>query len=94
MIERPKSDTIIRSIVGLAHNLDLRVIAEGIETAEQLNALTALGCEYGQGYFFSRPLPPDQIETMLHAAFSSNTSFWCWPSERSVELSLQNGKAH
>ena len=65
MIERPKSDTIVRSIVGLAHNLGLRVIAEGIETAEQLNALTALGCEYGQGYFFNRPVPPSEIEPVL-----------------------------
>jgi diguanylate cyclase (GGDEF)-like protein/PAS domain S-box-containing protein len=94
MIERSKSETIIRSIVGLAHNLDLRVIAEGIETADQLQALTALGCEYGQGYFFSRPLAPEQIETMLHAASSSNPAFWCWPSERTTQLSRYNGKTH
>jgi EAL domain-containing protein (putative c-di-GMP-specific phosphodiesterase class I) len=65
MIGRPDSHTIVTSIVGLAHNLGLRVIAEGIENADQLHALTALGCEYGQGYHFARPLPAGEIETLL-----------------------------
>src|SRR5205085_1886326 len=45
---------IVRTIMALAHNLGLDVIAEGIETPEQLAQLTALQCEYGQGYLFSR----------------------------------------
>jgi EAL domain-containing protein (putative c-di-GMP-specific phosphodiesterase class I) len=65
MIGRSESETIVRSIVGLAHSLGLRVTAEGIEDAEQLSALTKLGCEYVQGYHFSRPLPPGEIEAML-----------------------------
>jgi EAL domain-containing protein (putative c-di-GMP-specific phosphodiesterase class I) len=65
MIDRSESETIVRSIVGLAHSLGLRVTAEGIEDAQQLRALTKLGCEYGQGYHFSRPLPPSDIEAML-----------------------------
>ena len=65
MIDRPESDTIVRSIVGLAHNLGLSVIAEGIESPDQLAALVALGCEYGQGYLFGRPLPADELEAML-----------------------------
>jgi diguanylate cyclase (GGDEF)-like protein/PAS domain S-box-containing protein len=65
MLERPESETIVRSIVGLAHNLGLRVIAEGIERGEQLEALTALGCECGQGYYFARPLPADEVEALL-----------------------------
>jgi diguanylate cyclase (GGDEF)-like protein/PAS domain S-box-containing protein len=80
MIERPKSDTIVRSIVGLAHNLGLRVIAEGIETDRQLNALTALGCESGQGYLFSRPLPSTEMEPLIVAAMSSTRSLWGWSS--------------
>ncbi|HXD67490.1 MAG TPA: EAL domain-containing protein [Solirubrobacteraceae bacterium] len=67
MIDRPESETIVRSIVSLAHSLGLRVTAEGIEDTDQLNALTALGCEYGQGYHFSRPLPAADIVTMLAA---------------------------
>ncbi len=67
MIDRPESETIVRSIVSLAHSLGLQVTAEGIEDSDQLNALTALGCEYGQGYHFSRPLPAVDIATMLAA---------------------------
>jgi diguanylate cyclase (GGDEF)-like protein/PAS domain S-box-containing protein len=65
MIERPESQAIIRSIIGLAHNLGLRVIAEGIEHPEQRAAVTALRCEYGQGYHFARPLPREEFEELL-----------------------------
>jgi diguanylate cyclase (GGDEF)-like protein/PAS domain S-box-containing protein len=65
MIDRAESQTIIRSIVSLAHSLGLRVTAEGIEDTEQLAALSALGCEYGQGFHFSRPLPACEIEALL-----------------------------
>jgi diguanylate cyclase (GGDEF)-like protein/PAS domain S-box-containing protein len=65
MTDRPQSAAIIRSIVGLAHNLGLRVVAEGIEQADQLRALIELGCEYGQGYHFARPLPTEEIEALL-----------------------------
>jgi diguanylate cyclase (GGDEF)-like protein/PAS domain S-box-containing protein len=65
MIERPESQAIIRSIIGLAHNLGLRVIAEGIERTDQRDALAALRCEYGQGYHFARPLPREEFEELL-----------------------------
>ncbi|HEV7585265.1 MAG TPA: EAL domain-containing protein [Solirubrobacteraceae bacterium] len=65
MTERAESQAIIRSIVGLAHNLGLRVIAEGIEQPDQLQALIDLGCRYGQGYHFARPLPTEEIEALL-----------------------------
>jgi EAL domain-containing protein (putative c-di-GMP-specific phosphodiesterase class I) len=65
MIERPESQAIIRSIVGLAHNLGLRTIAEGIERPEQRAAVAALRCEYGQGYHFARPLPREEMEELL-----------------------------
>jgi diguanylate cyclase (GGDEF)-like protein/PAS domain S-box-containing protein len=48
---------IVRAIVSLAHTLGMKVTAEGIETPEQLQVVETLGCELGQGYFFSRPLP-------------------------------------
>jgi diguanylate cyclase (GGDEF)-like protein/PAS domain S-box-containing protein len=65
MIERPQSQAIIRSIIGLAHNLGLNVIAEGIERPDQRDAVTALRCEYGQGYHFARPLPREEFEELL-----------------------------
>ena len=48
---------IIRSIIDIAHTLNLRVVAEGIETGAQLAALQGLDCDYGQGYLFARPMP-------------------------------------
>jgi diguanylate cyclase (GGDEF)-like protein/PAS domain S-box-containing protein len=56
---------IVRTIVELAHNLGRRVIAEGVETAEQLARLRALGCEHAQGFYFARPLPPGEAELLL-----------------------------
>ncbi len=47
---------IVRTIVDLAHSLELQVIAEGVETEDQLRMLKTMGCEYAQGYFFSRPV--------------------------------------
>ncbi|HAC63989.1 MAG TPA: GGDEF domain-containing response regulator [Cyanothece sp. UBA12306] len=53
--------TIIQSIMALAHNLDMDVVAEGIETEKQLIFLKSLECEFGQGFYFSKPLPADEI---------------------------------
>ena len=57
---------IVRAIVVLAHNLSMDVIAEGIETQEQLAVLKELGCEYGQGYFFAKPMDRAVAESYLH----------------------------
>lgn len=56
---------IVQAVVTLAHNLGLHVVAEGVETEAQLMHLRALGCEFAQGYFLSRPLPSDAIEALL-----------------------------
>ena len=56
---------IVVSIIALAHNLKLRVVAEGVETAEQLDYLRRHGCDEAQGYYFSHPLPAQDIEAML-----------------------------
>lgn len=53
---------IFKTIVELAHNLGLKVVAEGVETEEQLAYLRRTGCDIGQGYYFSRPLPANQVE--------------------------------
>ena len=57
-----KDAAIATSIIQLAHNLGLKVVAEGIEDASQAELLARLGCDIGQGYFFSRPMPADQVQ--------------------------------
>jgi len=61
----PEDGALAQAIVKLGQTLRLRVVAEGIETAAQLAELRALGCEYGQGYFFARPLTPDAMSSVL-----------------------------
>jgi len=56
---------IVKTIITLAHQLGRQVIAEGVETAEHLVILRSLGCEYGQGYFFAKPLAPEEVDTLL-----------------------------
>jgi diguanylate cyclase (GGDEF)-like protein/PAS domain S-box-containing protein len=62
---RPVNWEIVRVIIGLAENLGLEVIAEGIETAEQLVAIREMGCRYGQGFLFSRPVEPTEVQRFL-----------------------------
>lgn len=57
----PKDAALVDTIIRLAHNLDLKVIAEGVETAEQLEFLKARRCDYAQGYLFNRPLPAEEF---------------------------------
>jgi diguanylate cyclase (GGDEF)-like protein/PAS domain S-box-containing protein len=56
---------IVKALVGLAHNLGLEVIAEGVETAEQLDYLKLLGCEFVQGFAICAPVPPDDAAALL-----------------------------
>jgi EAL domain-containing protein (putative c-di-GMP-specific phosphodiesterase class I) len=65
----PESDdlALCEAIIVMAHKLGLKVVAEGIETVEQSRLLQAAGCDYGQGYFFSRPVPADQFDKLLSA---------------------------
>ena len=69
MLGEPRSAAIVRSTIDLARNLGLRVVAEGIETEAVLEHLIGLGCDVGQGFFFSEPLPADQLTEALAAAF-------------------------
>ena len=60
------SDAIVRTIIALAHGLKLKTIAEGVETAEQLALLQELGCDYAQGFLFSKPRPAEEITRLLN----------------------------
>jgi diguanylate cyclase (GGDEF)-like protein len=62
------SRALIRSITGLGANLALRIVAEGVETAEQLDELHSLGCHLAQGYYISRPLPAADLARWLEQA--------------------------
>ncbi|WP_019504957.1 GGDEF domain-containing phosphodiesterase [Pleurocapsa sp. PCC 7319] len=59
------NSAIVKAIITLAHMLDMDVIAEGIETTSQLAQLRLLQCEYGQGFFFSKPLNQEQAEALI-----------------------------
>lgn len=61
MAENPANREVIRTIISLAGNLGFKVVAEGIENEHQREVLTGLGCDYGQGYLFSRPLSPEVL---------------------------------
>jgi EAL domain-containing protein (putative c-di-GMP-specific phosphodiesterase class I) len=60
-----KSRAIVQSLVQLAHSLGMSVTAEGIETHEHLTCVQELGCEYGQGYWFSKPLNQQAMAQLL-----------------------------
>lgn len=68
----PDDAALVMAIITLAHNLRLKVIAEGVETAEQLRFLQLLRCDEIQGYFFSRPQPADELVAMFDTSFTNS----------------------
>ena len=65
---RPADEVIVQTIIGMAHNLDLEVIAEGVETEEQRALLRGYGCSFYQGYLLARPMPIASLLAMLPPA--------------------------
>jgi len=61
-----KHQTTVKAIIELAHTLGYKVIAEGVETSQESSILTALNCDYAQGYLYSRPLPAKEFEALLN----------------------------
>jgi predicted signal transduction protein with EAL and GGDEF domain len=68
MLNKTESQEIVKTILSLGTNLGMEIVAEGVETPEQVNLLKSFGCEYAQGYFFSRPLDSDKMVRTLVAA--------------------------
>ena len=64
---KPFDVSILNDIISMAHRLDLHVIAEGVETREQLRRLRAVGCDFVQGYFFAKPMPVENFDKLLKA---------------------------
>jgi EAL domain-containing protein (putative c-di-GMP-specific phosphodiesterase class I) len=65
MTENEENIAIVRTIVALAQNLGMDVVAEGVETDDQLNLLRKLDCENGQGYLFSTPLDVNDVDQFI-----------------------------
>ena len=85
---RDAHDTaIVAAVVAMAHALDLRVVAEGVETADQLARLRALGCEEAQGYHLARPGPPATVTRLLLA--EAETGFRGHPDDRPLTVDLR-----
>jgi diguanylate cyclase (GGDEF)-like protein len=61
----PASHTIVTAVIQLAHGLGMTVVCEGVETAEQHQALTALGCDSCQGFYFARPMPNSSVRELI-----------------------------
>ena len=66
--ENPKTKSIVHSIIGMAHEIGIKTVAEGVETEEQVSFLRQSGCEYIQGYYYSKPLPEEEFVEFLEKA--------------------------
>jgi diguanylate cyclase (GGDEF)-like protein/PAS domain S-box-containing protein len=73
----PDEIIIVKSVIGLGRSLKLRVVAEGVETQEQLAFLQAHKCDEAQGYYFSRPVPPEQFAKFLKTGIAKAVSAEC-----------------
>lgn len=66
--ENPKTKSIVHSIIGMAHEIGIKTVAEGVETEEQVSFLRQSGCDYIQGYYYSKPLPEEEFVEFLEKA--------------------------
>lgn len=65
---------LINATIAMSHGLNLKVVAEGVETETQYEYLRDLGCDYAQGYLFGKPMPADEMESLLSTQISDNSS--------------------
>jgi diguanylate cyclase (GGDEF)-like protein/PAS domain S-box-containing protein len=75
----PDDTAIVTAVISMGRSLKLRVIAEGVETQEELAFLQVLHCDEAQGYYFSRPVPPQEFVKLLEAGLISKKIFQCTP---------------
>jgi EAL domain-containing protein (putative c-di-GMP-specific phosphodiesterase class I) len=75
LMTRADDASIVQAIISLAHSLRLKVVAEGVETPEQLRSLKSMGCDQYQGYHFSPPLPAAEFIELLRRRQEAEESF-------------------
>jgi len=83
MLENSESREIVKTILSLGSNLGMKVVAEGVETSEQVAQLKSLGCEFAQGYLFSKPL---DSEAVAKALVTSEENYYTLRPERTRQL--------
>jgi diguanylate cyclase (GGDEF)-like protein len=86
VVESGRQQNLVGGIFALARQLDLRIVAEGIETPAQLEFLTSIGCDLGQGFLFSPPLPYDEIAALLAVPAEEPAEGSHVPAPRAPEL--------
>jgi len=77
IVDLPRAADIPAAIVRMAHSLDLKVVAEGVETIEQAGRLQRLNCDIAQGFYFAKPMAPEQLTELLH-----NQPHWLPPTAK------------
>jgi EAL domain-containing protein (putative c-di-GMP-specific phosphodiesterase class I) len=83
MLNNNESQEIVKTILSLGSNLGMQVVAEGVETSEQVSLLKSLGCEYAQGYFFSKPIDAVGVERTLA---KSEANYYTLPQGSAKQL--------
>ncbi|MES9825283.1 MAG: EAL domain-containing protein [Candidatus Thiodiazotropha endolucinida] len=76
MLSDDETQLLIASMIDLGHKLQHRIIAEGVETADQFDVLNNLGCDTAQGYLFSKPVDADEIRLILNSNIDNGRSMW------------------
>jgi len=66
MLTDKRTMSVVRTVVYMAKNMDLKIVAEGVETEEQLEVLRDMGCDYIQGFLLSKPIPENKFDEMLN----------------------------
>ena len=95
--EDPRRTAFAQAIIRMGKTLGLVLVAEGVETAEQSDRLQSLGCRFAQGFYFSRPVPAEQIQRMLHTSHAMRVAGGRWaevePHDRRARLRVLEASA-
>jgi EAL domain-containing protein (putative c-di-GMP-specific phosphodiesterase class I) len=65
IVTDPSDRAIVEAVIAMAHKLGMKVVAEGVESADQRDLLAEAGCDYGQGYFLAKPIPAAEFAALV-----------------------------